>query len=552
MLRSTSRLASTLGDLNASFLKIKKSAASVERLAEDIFAGKDIPLPSGGFVADTPATNFWRSAVSSRNLKGIEDETRLSLVTDGILQQKGKIIRSSSLTWNEFTSQNFGGSVVVEGELKVPTHSKLYNANTSPQWVGNPTALANSLKLVDEVEKNKDNVPHELLVDLFLHAKSTLGTNAGLKAMHVASVLSPARDQMEQTAINEHWGSYFLDEDIFVHDGALGSSPEHEVLVRIITPDAKAALFLKHMVGTTKEKGPKDFTSRKHYKVIHIPNYVPDELHIQETFMGGRGDARERNYTKPGATEFIQFDDINGIVIVAGPIPLLQQALVSMAGLEGFRGAYVPGDLASGFKQQVTLRADSTVGPDGQATLYFHDKPTVVDSPTLFGAHHHVWSNHGIARLWAGISTSHTPQFALKAELFDLVLRSQSGVVHTRTLPIALGLHGTRPRGLNNNQLDRNINGRVIPTLEAVASLRPLKLNPTGVNLVFIDGGKEGPVSLDEAADIVASSHVKFPLGYADAALIRGAFFDLAKASNASAKRVNSTPLLDTAAPKLW
>eukprot|EP01001_Neometanema_parovale_P004902 NODE_1735_length_1624_cov_106.359760_g1654_i0.p1 GENE.NODE_1735_length_1624_cov_106.359760_g1654_i0~~NODE_1735_length_1624_cov_106.359760_g1654_i0.p1 ORF type:complete len:492 (-),score=99.17 NODE_1735_length_1624_cov_106.359760_g1654_i0:147-1571(-) len=292
--------------------------------------------------------------------------------------------------------------------------------------------------------------------------------------------------------------------NLFLHDGAFGSHCGDDVKYSVLTHDASAALYLRHMANPTPQVDPSAFCNL--FTIHHVHDYKFMDPRIVEEFNGVSKE--DLGITSP---YFTLYNLANRTVFVSGDHTRLQEAILTMGGLVQF---HVKGNL--------TMAADAFINKDGKPVIVLGGSDAL-GSPQLFGAHHHIWSSEGLSRVWNGVTAAGAPEFAT-----DLVTTGKAGATCTRPLPIQMG-GSVRPRGSNL----RAGQAPDEPERLAVEQGKPWRENGVsceGATFVFV-GEAGGDLSVADAAKAFSKMNAGTPLGYASRKAMEARFEELAKAT---------------------
>jgi hypothetical protein len=294
---------------------------------------------------------------------------------------------------------------------------------------------------------------------------------------------------------------------LFSHDGALGSDSADDIKYTVVTHDPTAALYLKHMANPTPQVDPVHFPNL--FSVYHVHDYAFATPRIIEEF-GGVSE-KELGLTTP---QFVMYDLAERTVFVSGSTRTLKDAILCMGGLVAF---HVYGSL--------TMACNSFVDSSGKLVVVFGGKAPL-SSPSLYGAHHNLWTKNGISRAWNGVTTDSpaAPQFAT-----DLVESTGKATYCTAPLPLQMG-GKVRPRGSNA------LIGADSETLEIDPALawRPNVVSTEGARFVFVGGGDKS-LTVQEAAKLFADSHAAYPTGFTNKKNLAAKFEELAATAKGAA-----------------
>eukprot|EP01098_Paradermamoeba_levis_P012047 TRINITY_DN5208_c0_g1_i1.p1 TRINITY_DN5208_c0_g1~~TRINITY_DN5208_c0_g1_i1.p1 ORF type:complete len:453 (-),score=112.69 TRINITY_DN5208_c0_g1_i1:146-1444(-) len=197
-----------------------------------------------------------------------------------------------------------------------------------------------------------------------------VGAKADVKLPASSEVL----DQNQYNALLKETRRYLSHaNDLFVHDGAMGAVPSTEQKIRVFTDDAVVSLFLRHTVPRAPLNKP----------IKQFPHTLTAFITPSLQSLG----------SKSGPFSVIDVESKRVLIGGTSSPSLLRAALADLAGIEvGNQG----GLLVPSYSVSLNGKTHLVVG--NQELL---DK---VGDSELVGAHHHILTPTGFARLWDGSS----------------------------------------------------------------------------------------------------------------------------------------------------
>jgi hypothetical protein len=199
-------------------------------------------------------------------------------------------------------------------------------------------------------------------------------------------------------------------DNLFVHDGAVGSHRSGEVRVRVITDSADYALFFRNVLNTVPIGHPDAF--QRPIVVYALTNTSMPAALASDVDP----DALKATVVSVGTPDFASLQDAIAATVgqvLANPDVLSAPSggpLMQAARRDGLLGDYygvkdsgvhVPSGPVS------MLPADAVIGKDGSTSLVVGStglSATAVADGSLFAARHSVWGPAGVCRAWNAVT----------------------------------------------------------------------------------------------------------------------------------------------------
>jgi len=201
----------------------------------------------------------------------------------------------------------------------------------------------------------------------------------------------------------------------FLHDGDMGAHRD-SIRMRVVTDNAVTALCLRNMMlPMWKNMNPLYYENDA--IIMFGPGYkfLPKE-HIEEfngPYPKDLGIEKEEN--------LVVFDPLNTIVTTAiSDTKVLLDSLVYMAGRTAVQRL-----------DELIIPSDSIVNKNGQVTLIINNENDEANirrnEDELYGAHHNLWKNGGLTRVWGGVhfNCKQVPKQLEKGSLVEEIEKGQ-------------------------------------------------------------------------------------------------------------------------------